>query len=84
MNTRAITINVREDAIRRIAVLFGDNVSTKEDSEDFFNLAVVTLLSMGEEIKKGRIIVSMNPKAVGGFTGTTFNFPKPEPIRIIK
>lgn len=84
MSTREIVINVHEEGIRRIGVLFGDDITTQEGSEDFFNLAIVTLIAMGEEMKKGRIIVAMNPKAVGGFKGVTFKFPKPKPMCIIK
>lgn len=77
MNTRAITVNVNEAAVKRIGLIFGDDVSTKEGAEDFFNLALVTLLAMGEEIQKGRVIVAMNKQAVGGFNGKMFNFPRP-------
>ncbi len=84
MNTREIIVNLDEDSVKRIGILFGDDVTTMEGAEDFFKLAMVTLLSMGEEMKKGRIIVSMNPNAVGGFTGLKFDFPKPKPICRVK
>ena len=84
MMIREITVHIHEESVRRIGTLFGDDVSTKEGADDFFNLALATLLSMGEEIKKGRVIVSMNPNAIGGFKGMIFSFPKPEPIHRVK
>lgn len=82
MNTREITVKIQEDAVRRIGVLFGDDVSTQEGAENFFNLALITLLVMGEEVNNGKIIVSMNPKAVGGFSGKKFDFPRPSLRRV--
>ncbi len=85
MSTGEITVKMNMKAVKRIEVLFGIDVSTIKGSENFFNLAVVTLLAMGEEVKAGKIIVSMNPKAVGGFKGKKFVFPNPgKTIRKVK
>ena len=77
MNTGEITVKLNEDAVRQIALTFGDDIFNKRRCWNFFNLALVTLLAMGEEIKKGKVIVSMNRNAAGGFSGKMFNFPKP-------
>lgn len=82
-NKAVISINV--EPMIEIGRMFGSDVSTKEGVEEIITLAVVTLLSIGKQIKEGNVLIAIPPENIPFSPGMVFNFPDPlPPLKLVK